>query len=217
MIPMNDNPLNDKPMNDDIKDLWQSQPARAQRPQDIAEMVPLVRARAREIEKMASGRDYRETLAAVALAAGCVWLGIRQAMPWTWYLIVPGLLWVGAFLGAEKRRRGRIQPTPEDSLRTHLERSLVTVEREMQLLRTVAWWYLLPVGVPMAVFLAHLAWLSRSETGSAPAVVVSVLLAMLAVGWGLFAINQRAVKTELMGRRDEVRRILSWMDDVRES
>jgi hypothetical protein len=48
------------------------------------------------------------------------------------------------------------------SLRSSIERSLAQVEHQIWLLRNIFWWYLMPPGAAMTIWLAHFAWQSRT-------------------------------------------------------
>jgi hypothetical protein len=87
------------------------------------------------------------------------------------------------------------------------------VEHQIWLLRNVLWWYLLPLMVPVFVFIGHVAWLERDDGWESvfeavPAVAVVVLVTVV-----IYWVNQLAVRKVLAPRRDELRNLLASLKD----
>jgi hypothetical protein len=103
-------------------------------------------------------------------------------------------------------------------LRSSVERSLVQVEHQIWLLRNVFWWYLLPPGVPMMIWLAHFSWSSgrHSIVGAIAAFGVMALFFLL-VGWFIYWLNQYAVRKQLEPRRKELQTLLKGLDETGEA
>jgi ABC-type transport system involved in cytochrome bd biosynthesis fused ATPase/permease subunit len=81
------------------------------------------------------------------------------------------------------------------------------------LLRNVFWRYLLPFGAAMLAFVGHVAWLGRSGgwlTALVMAVVVAVAVGILAA---VYWLNQKAVRSELEPRRQELEVLLTSLSD----
>lgn len=80
---------------------------------------------------------------------------------------------------------------------TELER----IERQIQLLRSVLWWYIVPCMLGVNVMFVGLA-------GVGPATLAYGVTTLL-IGWGLYALNVRAVARDLVPARNELAGLLS--------
>ena len=144
-----------------------------------------------------------------------VWIiiGISTPQPWTWYLMIPGLLAVTAFLILDRRRERRRAPEPAGPLRAYLVASLAAIDHQIVLLRNIFWWYLLPMGLPATIWLGHLAWEMRFW-GWETVVFMGIMLAIggSVFGW-IYWLNQRAVQCDLIPRRQELDAILENLRD----
>jgi hypothetical protein len=95
-----------------------------------------------------------------------------------------------------------------------VESSLAEVEHQIWLLQNVHWWYLLPLAVPMLAFFAQTFW--RASGGNAWEMAISTSVVTAVVGgvnaW-IYWINQKAVRSTLEPRRQELAAILRGLSD----
>ena len=130
-----------------------------------------------------------------------LYLGVKLSLPWTWYLTVPVLLCIAAYVLADRMRHKRQPPEPGEPLRQHVESSLAQVERQIRLLRHVLWWYLMPIALSCLAFFGQVTWQERSGgwltalAGAGAVVIGAIVLA------GVYWLNQYAVRSELEPRR----------------
>src|SRR5439155_3701543 len=130
---------------DPLKPAWQAQP----RPTIDAELLLAeVRRNRRRFAAALFWRDVREVGVSLLMVPLWVYLGAALALPWTWYLMVPTLLWYPGFLLADRHRHPRQPPDSGQPLVRCVEESLAQVEHQIWLLRNVGWWGLLPFAVP---------------------------------------------------------------------
>ncbi|MCA9178527.1 MAG: hypothetical protein KDB14_28900 [Planctomycetales bacterium] len=149
-------------------------------------------------------RDVREVGVALAMVPLWIAMGIGMALPWTWYLTVPVLLWIAGFMMVDRLRHPQHPSEPGQSLLFYLEESLAQVEHQIWLLQNVFWWYLLPPSISIAVFLVHTGW---EETGSWwGAILMTTLPGALVcvVYYGIYRLNRMTVQKQLVPRRDEL-------------
>ena len=103
---------------------------------------------------------------------------------------------------------------PGDPLVRGVESSLAEVEHQIWLLRNVHWWYLLPLAVPMLAFFAHTFWrLSRGNVWEAAIATSFVTVVVGGVYTWIYWINQKAVRSTLEPRRQELTSMLRSLSD----
>ena len=107
-------------------------------------------------------RDVREIGIALVMVPLWLYLGVKDSLPWTWYLTVPALLWIAGYMLVDRMRHKRQPPEPDEPLRQCVESSLAQVEHQIRLLRNVHWWYLLPLGISCLAFFGQVAWQDRA-------------------------------------------------------
>jgi len=146
-------------------------------------------------------------------------MGVTMSLPWTWYLVIPGLVWIAAFMLLDRRRQRRKRPAPGESLRGHVEDSLAELEHQIWLLRNVVWWYLLPLALPMFTFFGQVCWRVRHlGVGEAVAGFVLMVGFVLAVFTFIAWLNRAAIRSQLEPRRQELAALLtSLRSEVSES
>jgi hypothetical protein len=202
-------------VDDELKQAWQSQPARPRLTLDTALVLNEVRRNEKQFDAMILCRDLREVVTALIMVPVWIVIGVKLSSLWTWYLTIPTLLWIAAFMLVDRRRQRRRQPVPGDDLRSSVERSLAQVEHQIWLLRNVFWWYLLPPGVAVMIWLAHLEWsLSRHNIVGAIAAFGAFASFFVLVGWFVYWLNQFAVRKQLEPRRKELRELLGSLDET---
>ena len=151
---------------DDFKPAWQGETTRTRLGVDADLLVDEVRRQQRAFAAMIFWRDVREVGVALVLVPVWIILGVRGSLPWTWYLMVPALLYVGGYMLVGRRRQGRLAPGPGEPLRPLVAGSLAQVEHQIWLLRHILRWYLLPIALPALAFVGRSSGGSRSGRGA---------------------------------------------------
>jgi hypothetical protein len=197
---------------DPLQQAWQSQPDPAL---DTDRLVQEFRRSELQFATMIFMRDVREVGICLVLLPVWVGMGVGIGLPWSWYLVIPGLLWIAGFMTADRMRQRRRRAGPGDPLVRGVESSLADVVHQIWLLRNVFWWYQLPLAVPMLAFFALIFWqLSR---GNVWEMTVATSLAVVIVGgfngW-IYWINQKAVRSTLEPRRQELAAMLRSLSDA---
>ena len=196
---------------DPLQEAWQSQPLPAV---DTDQLVEEFRRGQQQFAAMIFWRDVREVVISLLLLPVWVGMGVGIGLPWTWYLVMPGLVWIAAFMTADRRHQRRQRALPGDSLVRGVESSLAEVEHQIWLLRNVHWWYLLPLAVPMLAFFAHIFWrLSRGNVREAAIATSFVTVVVGGVYIWIYWINQKAVRSTLEPRRQELTSLLRSLLD----
>lgn len=151
-------------------------------------------------------RDIREVAVALLLIPVFLWGGLKEGQPWTIYLTIPALLWVAGYILVDRVRQKDGRPAPGDPPTQFLDRSLSQLNHQIHLLRNVFWWYLLPLDLAVSIFFLHSALQMYYSDGMPAALVFTALMLgfIWLLSWGVYRLNQYAVRAELEPRRREL-------------
>jgi hypothetical protein len=162
------------------------------------------------------GRDAVEIAVGLLLLPYWFYMGLTISLPWTWWLMVPAILWVLGFFIVDRRRHPQKSSDPSESLLSCTKNSLTQVEHQIWLLGNVAWWYLLPFAIALLAFFCHVAWQAAVETQEwlESAVAAAFIFAItFAIYYWIYRFNQRAVRTQLEPQRQELLALLTSLGD----
>jgi len=156
-------------------------------------------------------RDARE----VGVAAFLTWLFLHWAIrdrEWSLYLLSFSCFGMGLFMLVDRWLQRRKRPVTNDPLRSCIEASLLQVNHQTWLLKNVFWWYLLPLAAAIGISICAGIWRTRQAGFSVmKGWVVFVLFGVL-IYWGVYWLNQFAVKKYLEPRRQELESLLASLD-----
>jgi hypothetical protein len=156
-------------------------------------------------------RDARE----VGVAAFLTWLFLHWAIrdrEWSLYLLSFSCFGMGLFMLVDRWLQRRKRPVTNDPLRSCIEASLLQVNHQIWLLKNVFWWYLLPLAAAIGISICAGIWRTRQAGFSVmKGWVVFVMFGVL-IYWGVYWLNQFAVKKYLEPRRQELESLLSGLD-----
>ena len=193
---------------EDLQKVWQSQDAAAKVTINTDVLMKEVRRNQRQFRATIFWRDVRE----VGVAAFLTWLflhwGIRD-QNWSLHLVAFGCFFVGAFIVVDRLIQHQRRPMMNDSLRACVESSLSQVSHQIWLLKNVFWWYLLPIDAGLGVFIAKQAWQERHAGLSVMVGLLFYALFCGVTGWGIYWLNQFAVRKTLEPRRQELATLLA--------
>src|ERR1017187_6746283 len=136
----------------------------------------------------------------------------QRVREWSLYLLALACAGVGMFMVADRWLQRKKQPVMKDSVRSCVEASLTQVSHQIWLLRNVFWWYLLPIQVGLAALIGSVAWQARV---AGLAVIMGLMGYAVACGllfWGIYHLNQSAVRQSLEPRRQELETLLSSLN-----
>lgn len=196
---------------EDLGKSWRDENAEAATQSNREELIARVSRRVERFWSRVFWRDWRETLVAAAVMP----IFILRA----WSINLPGLERFGAaivvaslvFIVYRLHAVRLSRPIVDDHapVRDFYRAELLRLEDQIHLLRSVLTWYVAPTFLGVAVMFIGQLGLTPVGLG---------MLAFLAVlAWALHAINQWAVRTDLLPIRDEIEELLEQLDPVEES
>lgn len=188
---------------DDLKQVWQAQTSQTRLTINPELLLNELRRNQQQFNVLIFWRDTREIGVSLIMIPVWILLGVKLKLPWAWYLMLPSLIWIPAFMLVD-RRRHKQSLEPGESLAQCARNSLAEVEHQIWLLRNVLWWYLLPIFIPIMAFFSHIAWEIRGG-GWWTVLGVSIMVLFNVIVFGaIHRLNQNAVRTFLAPRRQEL-------------
>jgi CubicO group peptidase (beta-lactamase class C family) len=202
---------------DSLKEAWRAQTSQTRLTINPDILLQEVRRNQKAFTVTLFWRDLREVGVSLVMVPVWFYLGAKYSLPWTWYLMVPALLWVGGFMLADRWRHKPHPQAPGEALSQRVESSLAQVEHQIWLLRNVIWWYLLPPGLAILAFFCQCAWYIRSGGWWAVLAVAGMVAVATLLYGGVYWLNQHAVRSQLEPRRQELEVLLASLKDTAEA
>lgn len=103
------------------------------------------------------------------------------------------------------RQRGRARP--DLPLAEFCAVELACVDRQIWLLRNINWWYTGPTLFGCCVFLLGTLLSLSGLPAWAWCVAIAIFFAYFLLGWVVYGLNQKALRTELLPLREELEEI----------
>ena len=189
---------------DELQQAWQSQDAGRQVRIDAGLLLKAVRRNQRSFKATIFWRDFREIIAAGFVIF--VSIVVARLAGWHWLSLAAASVWVVGFLLVDRWRQKNRGTLTQEPLVSCLDASLEDVIHQIWLLHNVAWWYLLPLLAACLIALAYTTWAIPEPFPTWVRAVVFLLGSgiVLAVDYGVYRLNQSAVRNCLEPRRDEL-------------
>jgi Na+/proline symporter len=190
---------------------WQSQDTGAKVTINTDVLLKEVRRNQQHFWMTIFWRDVREVGVAFLLTLFFLHQGMRHHH-WTNYLLALAGFGVGTFMVVDRLLQRKKKPVSNDSLKACVESSLLQVNHQIWLLKNVFWWYLLPFAAAVGISIGHSAWHARNP-GFAAMIAGVVVLFVTLLYWGIYRLNQFAVRKSLEPRRQELETLLTGLEE----
>ena len=192
------------------KNYWQKDAAAAQLIIDSDMLIREVKRNEEAFESSVSWRDFREVAVSIIMV-GVFLYGAFKFKDNIWVagsLVVVAIMcvYVAAFFIVDRRLQRKKEARHTDPLLACIESSLIQVNHQIWLLKNVFWWYLLPPGAGMFLFFFVVTWnlLKVLPVGDVLPIFGVALLFVALVFWGVYWLNQYAVRKGLIPRKEEL-------------
>ncbi|MCR9280024.1 MAG: hypothetical protein NXH85_18850 [Pseudomonadaceae bacterium] len=193
-------------MNIDLAiNLWRTTPAPDQ---SLTPSQAELKKRQRRLAGQVRRRDWTEAIVGCICTAFFAYIALADVfggMRWDWLAVAMGCGFVSAFMIRERVLVARVRQANTQPLVQSLENDLRAVERQIYLLRNVAWWYVLPIELPM-LFVA----LTGPEFASIRALFITMGVVLALV---IIALNRWVVRKTLLPQR---KALIAALNDLRE-
>ena len=179
---------------------------------DAKEVLMQVKQQARKFDRTIRWRDVREAIAGAFVLTFAGWSS-WSAEGWLPKAGFLALAVCGTYTVARalRARRQHPQVREDQPLVDRLQAEVRKVEAQAELLRTVRSWYILPIAIGTTVWRATLV----NPTGGLIGLLSEMGLVLVAgaaifslVGWGVWKLNQHALRSDLQPRLSELRDML---------
>ena len=198
---------------DKYQQAWQAHSSETRVTVDADWLLKEVQRNQRDLRETIFRRDVIEVGVGLLLLPYWFYKGVTSSLPWTWWLTVPAIIWVIGFILVDRMRHKRKPSKPGEPLLKSVKESLTQAEHQIWLLRNIFWWYLLPFTISISAFFAHVTLLHSKDWLEALGVGGLSFAFLLAIYCFIDYINQRAVRTQLEPRRQELLALLKGLRD----
>lgn len=191
---------------DDIENLWRDGNNR-QRQIQISEDILMVEIKngQEEFNKKVFWRDARELIATGIVIIWFIFIGIKTNTVWP-FLLVAGGVWIGSYIVYKRLKAKKSVPVNNTLVRT-VEESIKDVQKQIKMLDTVLYWYLLPL-VP-GFMLQNISFWSTTDLAKTFNIVIGVALLVfyVAVFVSAYYLNKHYAKKKLQVREKELQEL----------
>ncbi|MEJ0090971.1 MAG: hypothetical protein WDM80_14665 [Limisphaerales bacterium] len=192
---------------EDLQKAWQSHDPGTKVTINPGVLMKEVRRNQQQFWRTIFWRDARE----VGVAALLTWLFLDRAIrhhDWSLYPLSLDCLFVGVYIVVDRWIQHRRRPVMNDAIQSCIQSSLAQVNHQIWLLKNIFWWYLLPIESGLGVLIAVHLWHDRHAGLSAMAGLTAYALFCGLTFWGVYWVNQFAVRKDLEPRRQELETLL---------
>ena len=201
---------------EDLQNQWQKEDGDAKVQISYDMLFKEISRNQRSFDREILWRDIRECIA--SLVGVCFLILFSVALNKWFYAAAGGMLYVAIFFIVYRRFRPKKSPAGMASLRTCVEESICEIECQMELLRNVFWWYLLLPCVTFSFTFIGCGYPLIQECQVLRSIIFfgSFVVGAILVCWWVCWLNQRAIKKELLPRKQELEDLLHSIGNGRE-
>lgn len=197
---------------DELKSIWGQQPLSSAGVVRLTpEMIWRLASESTRFNRTIFWRDMREWLATVLVAGVLLYIAcVDNHIHWP--MVVAAIIACVPMTYVALRYRKRRAPDPNAVLTDHLRNSIANVQLQLDLLRSVAKWYLAPIALSILIFGTDAFFTAPVPPGARKILIVPFLLGAL-IGAGVFyavwRMNDYAARTQLEPRLRELKQTLA--------
>jgi hypothetical protein len=204
---------------EEIQHMWRQQPESDTGDDQVRIHQALKQARV--LERRVAARDMVELVTAVGVSAVFVWIATLAPVVWPWVAAALVTMAVGAAFVRERLRRPPATPV-RTNVRLGLQQALDEIDHQVQMLGSVAWWYLAPLFVVALLICAGTLLGVKADVGPEVwartrvgfvGVFALVIPVVGGVFWFVWRLNERAVKVNLLPQRAHLAALMAKLEE----
>jgi len=198
---------------DQLRDKWDSQTNPVQIAVDKDLLLKMVRKEKRTFECLIFWRDVREAGGSFILSFVFLYFCLKDKS-WPMFVMALACWFVAAFMVIDRRIQKRKSGECSNTILSYAQHSLQQVNHQIWLLKNVLWWYLLPFSVGIGIIFGLFLWeqLLQGNTREVLLIIRQIALGLL-LYYGIYKLNQWAVKKYLLPRRLDLEELLDNLID----
>lgn len=200
----------------ELQNNWQSQQPEPKLAIDPDLLLKEVKRNQRNFESIIFWRDVGEVGVAVVLIPIFLYPGIKDKL-WPLCLLAFLCFWIAAFMVVDRIIQKRRRPCLSDSLINCTKSSLAQVNHQVWLLKNVLWWYLGPLGAGLLIWFGSCGisvMISEHPSTGTVLFILGCIVGTLLLYWGIYWLNQYAVRSELIPRKNELEDLLNSLKNA---
>jgi hypothetical protein len=198
---------------DEFQQAWQAESVRTRVIADADLIMKEVHRSQRQFQSMIFIRDFREVFISLLMLPYWFYKGIKDSLPWTWWLMVPALVWIIGYTLVDRKRHPQKPSDPSESLLASVKESLKQIEHQIWLLRNVFWWYISPFAISIMAFFSQVALRTSKDRFELIGTMGASFVFVAGLSYFIYWLNQQAVRKELEPRRRRLLKLLTGLDD----
>lgn len=196
----------------ELQDKWQSHQPKCKLNIEADYLLKEVKRNKQAFEATIFWRDFREAGISFVLVGFFGYFGIIDSN-WGTITMAAMCLFVGGSIIADRFVQKRNRPNYDDSLAGCIADELAQVTHQIWGLKNVFWWYLLPLLIGAACMTGEFGWSFRNNSEMFWSHIIKSTLIWGLLCWGVYALNQWAVRTELIPRQKELQELLDTISN----
>ena len=201
---------------EELKNIWSQQPATSAAVVRLTpEVIWRLAGESMRFKRTIFWRDVREWLATILLAGGFLYIAFRDDHI-HWPMIAAAVIVCLPMTYVALRRPKRPIPETAAQLGDHLRASIAEVRYQLELLRSVARWYLAPIAVSGAIFLLDGFFTAPAPSGKRFLLIPPFLFGafvIAAVFYAVWKLNQFTARKHLEPRLRQLEETLAELGD----
>jgi len=192
---------------DELQNKWQSQKSKCKLNIEADLLVKVVKRNKQSFEALVFWRDFREAGVAFVLVFVFMYFGLKTNS-WSTIIMAVMCLFVGGSIIVDRVVQKRRRHNYNDSLKDCVADSLAQITHQIWGLKNVFWWYLLPILIGAGLMTCEIGWYLRENSEQFWSHIFTSIATWALLGYGIYAINQWVVRTELVPRQKELQELL---------
>lgn len=193
---------------DELKHVWKQQSSRDM-DYSRSELMMLINNKMISLEEKIRSRDRLEIIACIILIVSYSIIFFTTNSAWkqagSITIILSGILIWYKLKSVQRQSFSKDDPSPDRPMREYLHLEAQSIKKQKNLLKSVVWWYILPIGIGLFLFTMGF------DAGLTTKIVYLAIVVLL--GIGVWWMNQQAVKQKFNPLLQEIENAIEFVEE----